>query len=202
MRKLISVDIETSGLDAEKCVILSIGAVVINLDTKEKEHTFYGVINHESFHGEPYALMMNAELIEKIAKGNVEEVSGNGNLYLKADPISVPSAFLRWLEPHKEYSVVGKNFANFDLKFFEKAYGHSPFNRRILDVGSMFYDVIKDDKIPNLSECLSRASMNNIVTHNALEDAQQVADLILWKAKGLDKYITVVDPYIELNIEQ
>lgn len=198
MRKLISVDIETSGLDSEKCVILSIGAVVINLDTKEKEETFYGVINHKSFHGEPYALMLNDKLIKEISKNEYIDMFHDGHVLIKDNSVEVLNSFLEWLKPHKEYSVVGKNFANFDLKFFEKVYGHSPFNRRILDVGSMFYDVTKDEKIPNLSECLSRANMNNIVTHNALEDAQQVADLILWKLGEL----TPSKPYIELNIEQ
>lgn len=83
-RRLISIDIETTGLDPEKCEILSIGAVVINLDTRQKEDTFYGIINHYNFY----------------------------------------------------------------------------------------------------SECLDKAGMNNTVTHNALEDAQQVADLVLYKLQN------------------
>lgn len=190
-RRLISVDIETTGLDHEKCEILSIGAVVINLDTREKENTFYGVLNHKNFYAEPYALMLNAALIARIADGGYEEVSGDGSVYIKDEKETVLKYFLEWLQPFKQCCVVGKNFGTFDLKFFEKAYGHNPFNRRIVDVGSVYFDLKVDSKVPNLSECLDKAGMNNTVTHNALDDAQQVADLVLHKVRG----IVAVDSY-------
>lgn len=187
-RKLISVDIETSGLDYKKCSILSIGAVVINLDTKQKEESFYGVLQHKSFYGEPYALMLNSGLIKEIAEKDVFSHFEDKLTVIRDEPEKVLASFLEWLEPNKEYSVVGKNFAVFDLRFFEEAYRYNPFNRRILDVGSMYYDVNTDSKIPNLSECLDKAGMNNVVTHNALEDAQQVADLVLYKLDTGDKF--------------
>ena len=187
-RRLISVDIETTGLDHNRCEILSIGAVVINLDTRQKEDTFYGIINHRNFYAEPYALMLNADLIAKIADGGYEEENGDGSTYIKDSKESVLRKFLEWLYPFKQYCVVGKNFGTFDLKFFEKAYGKNPFNRRIVDVGSIYFDLNVDSKVPNLPECLDKAGMNNVVTHNALEDAQQVADLVLHKIKTEDNF--------------
>lgn len=182
-RRLISIDIETTGLDPEKCEILSIGAVIINLDTRQKEDAFYGIINHYNFYAEPYALMLNADLIANIANGSYEEESGEGSTYIKDSKESVLRKFADWLFPFKHYCVVGKNFGTFDLKFFEKAYGRNIFNRRIVDVGSMYFDLEVDSKVPNLSECLDKAGMNNVVTHNAFEDAQQVADLVLHRLK-------------------
>lgn len=183
-RRLISIDIETTGLDPEKCEILSIGAVIINLDTRQKEDTFYGIINHYNFYAEPYALMLNADLITRIADGDYEEGNVDGSTYIKGPKETVLRKFADWLFPFDHYCVVGKNFGTFDLKFFEKAYGRNIFKRRIVDVGSMYFDLNVDSKVPNLSECLDKAGMDNTVTHNALEDAQQVADLVLYKLQN------------------
>lgn len=67
--KYISIDIETTGLDPENCQVLSIGAVIEdteNIMPLEDLPTFHGVILSNRIEGEPYAINMNKDLIQKI----------------------------------------------------------------------------------------------------------------------------------------
>jgi DNA polymerase III epsilon subunit-like protein len=69
--KYVSIDIETTGLDREKCEILSIGAVIedtsnpLPIDELPKYHV---AIKRNGFYGEPTALTMNAGLIGAITE--------------------------------------------------------------------------------------------------------------------------------------
>lgn len=67
----VSVDIETTGLNPEKCQILSIGAVVENTNNLlplEELPTFHCAILHNEIHGELFALNMNKDLMSKIVE--------------------------------------------------------------------------------------------------------------------------------------
>lgn len=181
-RYITSIDIETTGLDFEKCSILSIGACVIDLDKKEIVDRFYGKIKLEGFYGEPVALNMNKDLIASMNQ-LTHYIVGNNSVNIFDNQEKVINCFKMWFKPYQAYSVVGKNFANFDLNFLNRVLGKGYFNRRILDVGSMYYEPKTDTKIPNLTECLSRAGFQEEVSHNALEDAEQVAKIVIHKLK-------------------
>lgn len=77
---------------------------------------------------------------------------------------------------HGTKTLAGKNVASFDLQFMpmqvKKLFGH-----RCLDPGSMYvrYD---DAKIPDQSECLKRAGLPSLVTHDAYKDNIQTIRLI------------------------
>lgn len=181
-RYITSIDIETTGLDYEKCQILSIGACVIDLDKKEIVNRFYGRIKLDGFYGEPFALQMNADLIKEMNQ-LTHYIHSENSVNIFDNQSKVFEVFKNWFAPYKAYSVVGKNFAIFDLNFLNGVLGKGYFNRRILDVGSMYYEPKIDTKIPNLTECLYRAGFQEEVTHNALEDAEQVAKLVIHKLK-------------------
>lgn len=69
--KYVSIDCETSGLNPEKCQVLSIGAVVEdtnNLLPLEELPTFHCAILHNEIHGELFALNMNKDLMSKIVE--------------------------------------------------------------------------------------------------------------------------------------
>ena len=76
-------------------------------------------------------------------------------------------------------NVAGKNFAKFDEGFLRKSLAFEKvilknMRHRILDVGSMY--VTSEDKvIPNLTECLRRAGIEDVVSHCAVDDARCVA---------------------------
>ena len=78
-------------------------------------------------------------------------------------------------------NVAGKNFATFDKLFLERLPWWKKLIRtrqRIIDPAIMFCDWTKDEKLPSLDECKQRANINGLVTHNALEDAWDVIQLL------------------------
>ena len=113
--KIVSLDIETSGLDPKSCVILEVAMVIEDTDSPEVEVDYLpaisNIVSHEGFYGEPTALYMNRDLIRILSTG--EELS------------RVLSATEKWLEGQlgmPPYTVAGKNVAGFDLPFFPTSF--------------------------------------------------------------------------------
>lgn len=78
-------------------------------------------------------------------------------------------------------NVAGKNFGTFDKKFLEKLPWYQKLIRtrqRILDPAILCVDWEEDDKLPSLDECKSRTGITGAVTHNALEDAWDVIEVL------------------------
>lgn len=179
-QKLLSLDIETTGLDKESHDILSIGMIVVDTDKVGKKPKLkdlphlYIAIKHEEVCGSLYALNMNKDLIEGIIKGHVE-----GARLL--DAVEAGNAIADFLDTHfgkNKITVIGKNAAAFDIPFLENyfwmALGDKRFRHRVIDVGSMYYDPNVLDEVPNLKQCKELAGIDGIVSHNALEDAFDV----------------------------
>lgn len=83
--------------------------------------------------------------------------------------------------PKTYINVAGKNFGTFDKKFLElipKWKRVISVRSRILDPGIYFVDWEKDDQVPGLSECKKRAGLNDFVSHDAVDDAWDVVQLI------------------------
>lgn len=105
--KYVSIDIETTGLDKEKCEILSIGAVIEdtnNLLPIEDVPKFHAaIIGREGIYGSLFALNMNKGLIENIVqyqntKDQTEKedlVKITGMQFLNTDEIVIE--FYYWL---------------------------------------------------------------------------------------------------------
>ena len=78
-------------------------------------------------------------------------------------------------------NVAGKNFGTFDKLFLQQLPWWQKLIRvrqRILDPGILFVDWKNDESIPSLTTCKERAGVEGIVTHNALEDAWDVIELL------------------------
>lgn len=78
-------------------------------------------------------------------------------------------------------NVAGKNFASFDKHFLERLPRWKQVIRirqRIIDPSVMFTNWNEDKAIPSLYECKQRAKIEGIVTHDALEDAWDVIQLL------------------------
>jgi oligoribonuclease len=221
--KYISIDIETTGIDREKCQILSIGAIIedtANIKPISECPQFHAAIklqDRQGFYGEPVALAMNAELIGHIAKyatSSQEEkndiVNMTGMQFLEESEIV--SEFYYWLYAneafvipdkvdmnlitrHPEYGIVphinrapkavinvaGKNFGTFDKIFLERLPRWKQLievRNRILDPAILFVDWTEDRALPGLDLCKRRAQIPGSVTHNALEDAIDVVNVL------------------------
>jgi hypothetical protein len=78
-------------------------------------------------------------------------------------------------------NVAGKNFGTFDKLFLQELPWWQKLIRtrsRILDPAILFCDWNEDDSLPSLYKCKQRANVEGIVTHNALEDAWDVIELL------------------------
>ena len=86
--------------------------------------------------------------------------------------------------PHSGINVAGKNFAGFDNRFIEnlkKEYGMTGslrFKSRVADPGTLYVNWFEDDALPGLLDCKKRADVKGEVTHDALEDAWDVIQVL------------------------
>ena len=78
-------------------------------------------------------------------------------------------------------NVAGKNFGTFDKLFLQELPWWQKLIRtrqRVLDPAILMVDWKNDKSLPNLTQCKERAGVNGIVTHNALEDAWDVIEVL------------------------
>lgn len=226
--KYFSIDIESSGLDTQRCDILSFG--VVFEDTSKRLPflgipKFHAVMHHEEIYGEIVALDINAQLIKQLRalrdmkfKGafpdNLPASIGNDvieglcpSIYMH--PNQLPGIFGLWAErclsgaiydqfdgsKHSTYAkfegyknslvrivAAGKNYASFDgvmLKNrIDKWSDKIRTGHKIIDPGTLFIDWDNDDKVPGLDKCKERAGIPGLVTHNAVEDAWDVVEVL------------------------
>ena len=188
--KLLSIDIETSGLDPENCSILEIGAVLFDPDPAlvadgfvnaagRKWQTFECLVSHKTIQGEPYALAMNHEILSEISglkKTHRQIVKAESAMFLLRKFLVDNSI------GNEGATIVGKNFDAFDARFLEKHQSwHTQVKplvqRRTLDVGSLCFRP-GDGAVKNLATCLVSLGVDDTVSHRALDDALQVATAV------------------------
>jgi hypothetical protein len=78
-------------------------------------------------------------------------------------------------------NVAGKNFGTFDKLFLQQLPWWKKLIRtrqRVLDPAILMVDWKNDTSLPNLTQCKERAGVTGIVTHNALEDAWDVIEVM------------------------
>jgi hypothetical protein len=78
-------------------------------------------------------------------------------------------------------NVAGKNFGTFDKLFLDQLPWFKKLVRirqRILDPAILMVDWVNDSSLPNLKECKERAGISGVITHNALEDAWDVIEVL------------------------
>jgi len=78
-------------------------------------------------------------------------------------------------------NVAGKNFGTFDKLFLERLPRWKQairIRQRIIDPSILFTDWKNDDSMPSLDTCKKRGNLEGVVTHNAIEDAWDVIQLL------------------------
>ncbi len=169
----VSIDIKTTGLDPVQDQILEFAAVAW---TNEKgiahQPSFHSVVDPGRIIGDPYALSMNAKLIERIRDGEGKRLD------------DVMYNFRSWLTTFalgniRRVTALGNNFASFDLQFLKRAtyWPKELFTYRNLDIGSLYAHA---EGIPSLKDICDAIGYPDLPgdSHQALYDAQ----LALWAA--------------------
>ncbi len=153
---IVSIDIETTGLDPERHSVLEIAAVWRENGTVKIATCF---VKQTEVFGNLVALNMNKDAIAQIVNGEgIEE--------------SEVSEFLDSKLPDN-YIVAG---ANFDARFLRKLGWEPKCHHRIIDVGNLYWDK-KSDKLPGIQKCMNIAGFGTI-KHDAVSDAVDVLRLV------------------------
>jgi oligoribonuclease (3'-5' exoribonuclease) len=190
-----SIDLETTGLDPETCQIIEFGMYIedtTKMLPREKLPYFHCYINNEFISGEAYALNMHLQsgLLQKIIDKSLNKKVDGHWLNLDYLHTCIVNHFTKEYEkytgkPHKgKISVAGKNFNGLDKNFLVNADKNfkNLFHHRVIDPAILYYDKKLDKEVlPDLSTCKKRAGLNEIVTHNALDDAWDVIQLLRLK---------------------
>lgn len=195
--KYVSIDLETTGLDYEKCTILEFAAVVDDLNVQEpvdRLPKFQCYMMQDYYCGEPYALAMHCDKFQKISnwRSSGIEVCSPETLVNKFHTFLITFGFQETgrtqsslKDGYLKINVAGKNFANFDNRFLEKLPNYNKLikvGHRILDPVMLYFEPKRDtDHLPSMSECMERAGLKGEVPHSALEDAIIVVKLLRHK---------------------
>jgi DNA polymerase III epsilon subunit-like protein len=184
MAIIVSLDIETTGLNPEYCQVLEIGAIIYdttNPKSYEESPKFHTYIRHFPIVGEPYALNLNNRIISMMADKNKSDLFCSPE-----EAVDRLETFLRKYQDVKDddqlwITLAGKNVLSFDLQFlkrlpnFEKKIN---VRHRALDPAILYFDPEKDDSLPGTEICKQRANLGNTVKHEALADAWDVIQLL------------------------
>jgi hypothetical protein len=79
------------------------------------------------------------------------------------------------------FNAAGKNFGTFDKKFLEEIpdwNSRFQIRNRILDPAILCVDWKNDSSLPNLTQCKERIGIFEEVSHNAIEDAWDVIQIL------------------------
>lgn len=186
MSKFVSLDIETLGLGID-APIIQFGAVIADWATCEILGEFETNLKHDSYDNcEPFAMSMHPKILREIADGKCIHIN------------QLASEVHRWLYAYglttaamdgPKLTVAGKNAAGFDLPMLRRQCVNwdlcVPCFHRVLDPGPLYWNPNTDLVPPNLDTCLTRAGINGMmVTHTALEDAIDVANVIMEYVKN------------------
>ena len=202
--KYLSIDIETTGLDPLTCDVLEIGAILEDTENpagRENLPTFHKYLWRDVYRGEPYALAMNAHIFQKMLElKKTTDVDAYHEIHgLLIRPDQLWDHFGWWLYSNRKLwagtkfdddrhffisetprlVAAGKNVAGFDIPFLKQIKGNFPrFHHRVIDPGMMYFDPRNDNVPPDLKECKKRARLPEHVSHEALDDAWDVIQLV------------------------
>jgi len=201
----ISADIETLGLIPE-CDVIELAMVYCKTNVPLNEcSTIQFTFDKcdKPLKGELGAMVMNADIIKEIYSYEHNSHVSPKNTgcehhrqYNRINPDKICPILREWyvynqIPENDKLLFAGKNFANFDIKWFEK-HGWNEvslenkwsMSHRTLDP-AVLYIQKGDKKPPNLKTCIERCGMNVTLPnnnynklHNAMYDAFAVAHLL------------------------
>ena len=204
----ISIDIETTGLDPENCQLLEFGAIIEDTSKKlpfDEIPKFKRLIFNEEIKGNPFALNMNSRIISvfadyqslhgKYVSGKISEdemikfisehnVTSIEKLASSFYTFLITNGFEDMKGKQVTINVAGKNFGMFDygfIKLIPEIEKYVKFKSRVLDPAILCVDWENDKQLPSLDECKQRHSLEGEVTHDAVEDAWDVIQVLRTK---------------------
>ena len=206
--KYVSIDIESTGVNVHEDEVLEFSAIFEdskNLKTYSEIFKFTRILLYQRIAGSPFALDLNKDIIQIIGAHNEyptkpevwkslldKRFPEKNNLnYGVCYPKNLGHAFSEGLKPlleeddikkdHLTFNVAGKNIGGFDALILSRLPNWNDkvrFRRRFVDPTTPFIDWENDLIAPNLSICKTRSNLSEVITHNSLEDAWDVIEVM------------------------
>jgi oligoribonuclease len=184
--RYLSIDLETSGLDPDRCQILEFAAVLE--DTRHPQlpvaelPSLRLAVHHPFIGGTVGALAINAALLQELSDARQKNELPHDH----CQPEEVLLRFAAFLDEQgmsrkKALVAAGKNFATFDLPFLQRLPGYGELlwiSNAVIDPALLYLNWQKDSKLPNMASCKRRAGLTDAVSHRALDDARDVVLLL------------------------
>lgn len=176
----VSIDIETLGLNINSPII-QVGFAIGDTKTSTIIGSGETLVRHDNYNNcEPYAMAMNAKILDKLS-GRVP----SSDSVIPADYVS------QWLRKSinevvpglgtrsNKITFAGKNVASFDLPRLSllPEFDIISYHHRCLDPAILYFEE-GDECLPDSKLCMDRAGLSGEVAHTAEEDAIVVAKLI------------------------
>lgn len=205
--KYVSINVETTGWDVDYCQILSMNAIIDDLETQKSLDMlprFHAYFSYPRIMGSPRALAHNSNILKKLSEVSspmtLEDIrkrpagpqkyidivmDGRSTIpaivfrnFLKDNGYNMPSD----IDDRGRICIIpaGKDFAFFGRKFLESLPGLSEqvsMGHCCLDP-SILYVEPNDTAIPSLSQCIHRSGEKPQQIHEALDDALSVIKLL------------------------
>lgn len=194
--KIVSIDIETTGVNKTKDQICQVGAVLF--DTASSTFTpeimsWYVKLDPQDIHGSLYAIKMNTAILDVCTAKWPETF----NLDMLVTKETFVKTFKQWLDDNDAYdegqrSIVfaGKNVGLFDIPFMENFFddfSEIRYKHRLMDP-TTFCTVADDIVPPDLKTCLDRTFYrSHEIKHLGYSDAMDVAMLLYTHIRNLWK---------------
>lgn len=190
--RILSLDIETTGLDFNSDDILELGLVAYDTSkpfVPTPENTLRIVFLHQRLSGSIFALNLNRQIIAEInskpkAYPEFHEDGQKTTVYINPEDAESFNSLINWFILANNLggtlNVAGKNAAGFDIPFLKTKPLFNDFTNRlshkVLDAGSVYFNPSLDtESLPGLAECCKRAGLKNTtVTHISTDDAIMV----------------------------
>lgn len=219
--KYVSIDLETTGTDPETNQIIEFGAIIEdskNPKSYDESLKFRRVVLQRSgsYVGSAFALNLNSALFKIISEldsgKSVEFVRDqylNNNWCFDDELIPQFRKFLlkandqdKLIESQFltiEIVAAGKNFGSFDKQFIQRLPDFEihgvKFNYRSLDPTLAYIDWDNDEQPPSTNTLKKRAGIKGQVSHEALDDAWDVIQLI----RNSTSYRKIAETISEVN---
>lgn len=179
--KIVSIDLETTGLDPETNHIIEIAAVIADTATQKIEGQWRRVIRCPDHSWSDYAIAKNLPWYREALLSEVTSESSD-----------VLGQLAEWLVENgiekMHVNATGKNFGTFDLNFLKKLPGYGKVMKcrhRVLDPMMLFFNPVVDATPIGTEECCLRAGIKASNSHRALPDALEVIEMLFagWKRR-------------------
>jgi inhibitor of KinA sporulation pathway (predicted exonuclease) len=150
---------------------------------------------HDRIEGQVSGIHLNAALFDNIhtfsvlKKGTSEQLEFLEKHGRFCKPLQAVHEFYNFLcDQHSHHpagsitiNVAGKNFGTYDRPMLRRLPDWDKMivmRQRLMDPCMLYWDPFKDNNLPNLDTCLSRAGYLHSVSHDALDDALDVVRVI------------------------